>query len=188
MKPTIDTPIHVPPTIVVDAVTTPVGDVRLAAHAEPESVLAVAFGDHFDAVRARVERAHPGSRWVEGTTAAGVAIERYLAGDLHALDDVAVAPSGTAFQRRVWAALREIPVGETRSYGEVAAAIGAAGAVRAVGTANGANPLWLVVPCHRVIRGDGSLGGYGGGVHRKAWLLRHEGVAHVTSPPSRLWG
>ncbi len=84
---------------------------------------------------------------------------------------------GTPFQRRVWAALTHIPAGETRSYGAQATQIGRPSAVRAVGLANGQNPIGLVVPCHRVIGADGSLTGYGGGIERKRWLLRHEGAA-----------
>ncbi len=87
--------------------------------------------------------------------------------------------AGTPFQRDVWAALREIPVGKTLSYGALAAKIGRPKAVRAVGLANGANPIGIVVPCHRVIGADSSLTGYGGGLDRKRWLLNHEG-AHYT--------
>jgi methylated-DNA-[protein]-cysteine S-methyltransferase len=81
---------------------------------------------------------------------------------------------GSAFQRRVWSALREIPCGETTSYGELAAVIGAPGAARAVGLANGQNPISIIVPCHRVIGANGSLTGYGGGLPAKQWLLAHE--------------
>jgi methylated-DNA-[protein]-cysteine S-methyltransferase len=83
---------------------------------------------------------------------------------------------GTEFQKAAWAALSRIPVGETRSYGAQAAAIGRPAAVRAVGMANGRNPIGVVVPCHRVIGADGALTGYGGGLERKRWLLRHEGA------------
>jgi methylated-DNA-[protein]-cysteine S-methyltransferase len=100
----------------------------------------------------------------------------YLAGDLHALDSIEVDAAGTPFQRAVWAALRRIPAGTTVSYAQLAREIGAPAAVRAVGTANGQNPVAVVVPCHRVIRSDGTLGGYGGGLDRKRWLLAHEGA------------
>ena len=83
---------------------------------------------------------------------------------------------GTAFQERVWAELRKIPSGQTRSYAEIAAAVGSPGAVRAVGSANGSNPVSVLVPCHRVIRSDGSLGGYGGGLPNKVTLLAAEGI------------
>ena len=105
------------------------------------------------------------------------ALRSYFAGDRNALARVPVDPHGTEFQRRVWAALARIPAGETRSYRELAAAIGAPAAVRAVGAANGANPVALVIPCHRVIAADGTLGGYAGGLRRKRWLLEHEGAA-----------
>ncbi len=88
--------------------------------------------------------------------------------------DLALAPTGTAFQRAVWAALVEIPLGETRSYGQLAAALGRPTASRAVGAANGANPIMLVVPCHRVIGADGGLTGFGGGLPLKARMLEFE--------------
>jgi len=103
------------------------------------------------------------------------ALSAYFAGDLRAIDAVAVDPEGTPFQRRVWAALRTIPAGTTWSYAELARAVGQPTATRAVGAANGRNPIALVVPCHRVIASDGALGGYGGGLEMKRWLLRHEG-------------
>ena len=105
------------------------------------------------------------------------AVEAYFAGDVRALDGVAVKTGGTAFQRTVWAALRAIPPGETRSYGQLAAAIGSPKAVRAAGLANGQNPVAVIVPCHRVIGSNGTLTGYAGGLERKRWLLKHEGVA-----------
>jgi len=105
-----------------------------------------------------------------------VRLKDYFAGDLHAVDDLAVASNGTAFQQQVWAALRTIPAGTTVSYGTIAARIGRPTAFRAVGLANGSNPIAIVVPCHRVIGSDNSLTGYGGGIERKQWLLRHEGV------------
>jgi methylated-DNA-[protein]-cysteine S-methyltransferase len=112
----------------------------------------------------------------DGTGDAIACLRRYFAGELHALDGLPVATGGTPFQRCVWAALREIPVGTTISYGELARRIGKPSASRAVGHANGANPVGIVVPCHRVIGADGSLTGYGGGIERKRWLLAHEGV------------
>ena len=111
------------------------------------------------------------------------ALGRYFAGELGALRGVAWATGGSVFQRSVWRALTQIPPGETRSYGQLAQALGLTDAARAVGWANGSNPVALVVPCHRVIGADGSLTGYAGGLHRKAWLLAHEGVrgaAHLT--------
>ena len=101
----------------------------------------------------------------------------YFDGDLRGLDGLTVKTGGTAFQRAVWAALRAIPAGETRSYGQLAAAVGAPKAVRAAGLANGQNPVAVIVPCHRVIGANGTLTGYAGGLERKQWLLAHEGVA-----------
>jgi methylated-DNA-[protein]-cysteine S-methyltransferase len=102
------------------------------------------------------------------------ALARYFGGDLHAIDDLPVETGGTPFQQEVWRALRGIQCGTTTSYGKLAAQIGRAAAVRAVGAANGANPVSVVVPCHRVIGSTGSLTGYGGGLERKRWLLNHE--------------
>jgi len=103
-------------------------------------------------------------------------LQRYFDGDIAALDDIAVDPVGTPFQRRVWTALRDVRAGTTTSYSELARRIGTPNAVRAVGAANGANPIPIVIPCHRVIGADGRLVGYGGGLDRKRWLLAHEGV------------
>lgn len=102
------------------------------------------------------------------------AIQKYFDGDVFVIDALPVGYSGTDFQVKVWHALRAIPAGETESYGQLAKRIGDPKAVRAVGLANGANPVGLIVPCHRVIGADGSLTGYGGGLERKKWLLAHE--------------
>jgi O-6-methylguanine DNA methyltransferase len=99
----------------------------------------------------------------------------YFSGELRAFD-LPLRMQGTAFQLRVWRALLQIPYGETRTYREIALALGNRDAVRAVGAANGANPFAIIVPCHRVVASDGTLGGYAGGLWRKAWLLRHEGA------------
>jgi methylated-DNA-[protein]-cysteine S-methyltransferase len=105
---------------------------------------------------------------------AATRLRRYFKGDVRALDEQPVEWLGTPFQRAVWQALRRIPVGRTRSYGDMARAIGRPKAVRAVGAANGANPIALFVPCHRVVASDGSPHGYGGGIERKVWLLSRE--------------
>jgi methylated-DNA-[protein]-cysteine S-methyltransferase len=104
-------------------------------------------------------------------------MEAYFAGNRAALDDLQTATNGTPFQRKVWAALRTIEAGETVSYGTLAVRIGQPTAARAVGLANGQNPIAIVVPCHRVIGADASLTGYGGGIERKRWLLAHEACA-----------
>src|SRR5581483_1764216 len=97
-------------------------------------------------------------------------LEAYFAGELRDFD-LPLAPAGTPFQMRVWKALRAIPFGETQSYGELANDLGDRNASRAVGLANGRNPIGIVVPCHRVIGANGALTGYGGGIERKRWLL-----------------
>ena len=99
----------------------------------------------------------------------------YFAGTLRDFD-LPLAPNGTEFQRRVWTALTKIPYGETISYADLARRIQSAAAIRAVGAANGRNPIPIIVPCHRVIGSDGSLTGFGGGLDRKRWLLAHEGA------------
>lgn len=103
-------------------------------------------------------------------------LDRYFAGELRALDALTVRRYGTKFQQKVWTALRKIPAGETTSYRALATKLNVSKAQRAVGAANGANPISLVVPCHRVIGSDGSLVNYGGGIDRKRWLLKHEGA------------
>lgn len=101
-------------------------------------------------------------------------LNAYFQGDLLSLHAIRTATGGTPFQREVWRALMDIPAGRTQSYGEMAQRLGRPGASRAVGLANGANPLSLVVPCHRVVGSKGALTGYGGGLWRKQWLLAHE--------------
>ena len=109
----------------------------------------------------------------EAFAAAGEQLDQYFAGERRDFD-LPLDLRGTPFQRRVWQALLTIPYGETRSYGELAAQIGRPDRPRAVGAANGRNPVSIVVPCHRVIGSDGGLTGYGGGLARKRWLLDHE--------------
>ena len=103
-------------------------------------------------------------------------LSAYFAGELTRFE-LELAPVGTPFQQRVWEALLTIPYGATTTYGRVAEALGDRRATRAVGLANGRNPIPIVIPCHRVIGADGSLTGYGGGMQRKQWLLAHEGLA-----------
>lgn len=108
------------------------------------------------------------------------ALSRYFADrDTTAFDTLGLAPAGTAFQRRVWTALRAIPFGETISYGELAESIGSPGAARAVGLANARNPIAVIIPCHRVINSKGQPHGYAGGLDRKRWLLTHEAGSHA---------
>jgi methylated-DNA-[protein]-cysteine S-methyltransferase len=113
------------------------------------------------------------------------ALRAYFAGDPRALDALRVDPGGTEFQATVWRELRRIPAGKTRTYGELAAAIGRPAGARAAGGAVGSNPIPLVIPCHRILGGDGRLTGFGGGIARKRWLLRHEG-ARFRDPAEQL--
>ena len=108
--------------------------------------------------------------------AAREALRRYFSGDRDAFQGLTLAAEGTEFQKDVWNALSAIPFGETRAYREIAETVGRPKAVRAVGLANGRNPIPIIVPCHRVIGADGSLTGFGGGLPLKEWLLAHEGV------------
>jgi len=118
---------------------------------------------------------------VDGRTNIREPLEAYFDGELSALDTIPVLAKGTPFQQQVWTALRTIPAGTTLSYSALAQQIGRPTAVRAVGLANGSNPIGVVVPCHRVIGANGTLTGYGGGINRKSWLLTHEGAKFTPS-------
>jgi len=163
--------------LTLDRIATPVGEVLLVTDADG-AVRALDFEDYEPRMMRLLERHAPGAVLVPGRAPEPVrgAVQAYFGGAVRAVDAVVVKTGGTAFQRAVWAALRAIPAGQTRSYGQLAAAIGAPRAVRAVGLANGQNPIGVIVPCHRVIGANGTLTGYAGGVERKRWLLRHEGV------------
>ncbi len=163
--------------LLIDRIDTPIGELAIVAD-EAGRLRAVDWTAH-DANMRRTLRLHYGERGFVVTptrtpTGLAAAIRAYFAGDLTAIDDLPVATGGTDFQRAVWSALRQIPCGDTISYGELARRISRPAAVRAVGLANGANPVAVVVPCHRVIGADGSLTGYGGGIEKKRWLLAHE--------------
>jgi methylated-DNA-[protein]-cysteine S-methyltransferase len=141
-----------------------------------ETLVALEFSDRWNDERRAWRRASADPPRTTRRPRFADAIAAYWAGDLQALDRLEVAPEGTPFQMRVWKGLRTIPVGTTLAYSELAERVGASGAARAVGTANGRNPISLVIPCHRVIGADGTLHGYGGGIERKRALLAHEGV------------
>jgi methylated-DNA-[protein]-cysteine S-methyltransferase len=164
-------------TMFSDQFSTPIGLMRIAVDASGNLRLALFTEDEAHIHRAlRHQYGAHGfvlefARNPHGITEA---ISRYFAGELRAIDTLPVQTLGTPFQREVWHALREIPCGTTISYGKLAKHIGRPAAVRAVGLANGANPVAVIVPCHRVIGSDGSLTGYGGGIERKRWLLDHE--------------
>jgi methylated-DNA-[protein]-cysteine S-methyltransferase len=155
-----------------DTFTTPLGPFSLAVN-EAGAVVVTAFGD-LDKLGSRLGKCHV-IRDTLKTAAARAQVREYLAGRRREFD-LPLEPSGTPFQRRVWQALRRIPYGETRSYGEVAAELGQPGAARAVGRANATNPICLIVPCHRVIGADGSLTGFAFGEDLKRRLLELEGA------------
>jgi methylated-DNA-[protein]-cysteine S-methyltransferase len=159
----------------VERHSSPLGVLLLVS--SPDGALRALDYEAYEARMLRLLSVHYGSHTLHSAAPsaalAGV-LEAYFSGALSALDQLAIATGGTAFQRAVWQALRAIPAGETLSYGQLAARLGRPNASRAVGLANGQNPIAIVVPCHRVIGADGSLTGYAGGVERKRWLLAHE--------------
>ncbi len=154
----------------------PIGKVTIVSR--NGALFALSFGGLGRGVRRTLERRFGPFRLRPADRRSPVVsrIEAYFRGDLGAVDDVEVDGGGTPFQRRVWQALREVPAGETASYQELAAELGRPTASRAVGSANARNPIALVVPCHRIVRSDGNLGGYAYGLTRKRWLLEHEGA------------
>lgn len=159
----------------LDRLASPVGEILLVTDTGG-AVRALDFAD-FEHRMLRLLRLHYGT--VDLSPAAAPlavrqALEAYFGGDLEELGAIPVQTGGTEFQRAVWRALRDIPAGQTRSYGQIAQSIASPKAVRAVGLANGANPVGVIVPCHRVIGKSGALTGYAGGVERKRWLLAHE--------------
>jgi methylated-DNA-[protein]-cysteine S-methyltransferase len=167
-----------PETFGLDRLQTPIGVVLLVT--DIDGVLRALDWEDFESRMRELLRLQCGAPLLQTTPAPDqirAALNGYFAGDLDCLKMIKWRVAGTAFQRKVWTALRTIPAGTTVSYGRLAAQLGMPKAVRAVGLANGANPISVVVPCHRVIGANGSLTGYGGGLPRKRWLLEHEGVA-----------
>jgi methylated-DNA-[protein]-cysteine S-methyltransferase len=166
--------------LLVDRLETPIGTLVMVAD-DAGRLQAAEWADARDRMAASLRRRF-GATEGDLATAADpfgltAALAAYFAGDLGAIDRVPVGAGGTPFQQQVWGALRSIPCGTTATYGALAARLGRPAAMRAVGHANGANPVSVVVPCHRLVGADGSLTGYAGGIRRKRWLLAHEGVA-----------
>jgi methylated-DNA-[protein]-cysteine S-methyltransferase len=160
-------------------VATPAGTVVLVERGS--LLVGLVFEDHWKGMSEELARRFGEFTFKENlqTEGAAAALQRYFAGELGALDAIEVDTGGTEFQQSVWRALRRIPAGSTWSYARLAREVGRPSATRAVAAANGANPVSIVVPCHRVIGSDGSLTGYGGGLPRKHWLLVHEGALLV---------
>jgi methylated-DNA-[protein]-cysteine S-methyltransferase len=165
-----------PETLTLDRIETPIGT-ALAVTDEAGVLRAFNWTDYEPAMLKWIAKRYPKAALKEGQGPLRPVFERYFAGEPDAFETVAWEGAGTAFQKKVWETLCSIPAGEAISYAELARRIGRPTAVRAVGLANGSNPVALIVPCHRVIGSDGSLTGYGGGLHRKRWLLEHEGAA-----------
>lgn len=161
----------------IERFATPTGPMLLVSD-EQGRLRALDWADHEPRLHRLLNRyyraAPPVLREATRASAAKRAVLAYFDGQLDAIEALPVATNGTVFQRQVWSALREIPRGQTLSYGELAKKIARPAAVRAVGLANGSNPIAIVVPCHRVIGANASLTGYGGGLERKRWLLDHE--------------
>lgn len=166
-------------TLFLEHVPTPIGTMLIATD-EQEKLCILDWLDYEDRMQELLRQQYKTTKVellpAKAPSAATLAMQRYFAGEIAAIDEVETACGGTDFQRQVWAALRTIPHGKTISYAELAERIGNPKAVRAVGLANGANPISIVVPCHRVIGSNKSLTGYGGGLDRKRWLLEHEGA------------
>lgn len=166
--------------LLLDQLETPIGVLEIASDDEGR-LRAMDWKEFRERMRRSLDLRYGRNAWsfAEASDPFGhtTSLAAYMDGDLAAIDSLRVETHGTQFQRAVWSALRTIPVGAPVSYGALARTIGRPTAVRAVGLANGSNPIAIVVPCHRVIGADGSLTGYGGGLKRKQWLLRHEASA-----------
>jgi methylated-DNA-[protein]-cysteine S-methyltransferase len=173
-------------TFLIDRTATPIGELVIVADRE-NRLRAIDWTDHEDRMLRLLGRYYrPNGFEIQQSRDPGgltQALSAYFAGDLASIDNLPIETSGTAFQRSVWKALREIPCGTTISYSELARRVGRPAAIRAVGLANGANPVSIVAPCHRVIGFDGRLTGYGGGIERKRWLLAHEGATTAETAP-----
>ncbi|MBR0843756.1 methylated-DNA--[protein]-cysteine S-methyltransferase [Bradyrhizobium liaoningense] len=170
-------PTKTPERFGLDRLATPIGIALLVTDAEG-ALRALDWEDYEHRMR-ELLRLHYGAVDLGGRSAPAAmtaALSSYFEGDLAQLSSIAWRIAGTPFQQKVWTGLAHIPAGTTMSYGALAAKIGTPKAIRAVGHANGSNPISVVLPCHRLIGADGSLVKYGGGLERKRWLLRHEGV------------
>jgi methylated-DNA-[protein]-cysteine S-methyltransferase len=174
--------------LLLERLDTPIG--RMLIVLDEEECLRAVDWEDYESRMQRLLRIHYGEDAARQLTrkaqsSASRTLQAYFEGDLQAITRLRTATNGTPFQRTVWDALRGIPAGQTLTYQTLARQIGRPTATRAVGLANGANPVGVVVPCHRVIGANGALTGYGGGLHRKRWLLAHEGVSESRPVPSR---
>ena len=163
-------------TLFFHSVNSPIGLLHIA-HAD-DIVFALDFAEFQERFLAQLQKRFSAQLTFQPAVNTSIqdSIEQYFAGDIYALNRIQTNTQGTAFQQKVWQGLRNIPVGHTASYLQLAHNIGVKNAQRAVGSANGKNPIPLIIPCHRVINSSGKLGGYSGALWRKEWLLKHEGV------------
>lgn len=166
----------------VERIKTPIG-LLLITH-DGKRLANIAFADREDRRARELARDFPNAqvKRADKPTHFAAALKRYFNGDIRAIDKLTVLDFGTDFQKQCWRALRRVAPGTTRSYGEHANIIGRPAAARAVGAANGFNPVSIVVPCHRLVGANGSLVHYGGGLERKRWLIDHE-VRHASTRP-----
>lgn len=168
--------------LLVEGLQTPIGPIAFASG--PRGLVALELDSTPGSLKKRLRALEPEASLEEGSgSAAYQALQRYFSGELEALDGLEVAPRGSAFQQRVWSALRGIPPGATATYGQIAKRLGVPRGSRAVGGANGKNPIALVIPCHRVVA-QGGLGGYSSGLSKKRWLLAHEQALYAGAASS----
>ena len=161
--------------LMMDRLPSPIG-LNFLVWDEQELVRALDFEEYEHRMHALLHKQYPAYDLIQAQAPRALVdrLNAYFSGDLQAIDTIHVKTAGTAFQQDAWSALRHIPAGKTSTYGEQAARMGRPKAVRAVGAANGSNPIPVIIPCHRVIGSTGKLTGYGGGLARKQWLIAHE--------------
>jgi methylated-DNA-[protein]-cysteine S-methyltransferase len=165
----------------LDRINSAIGIVFIVS--DGRSLCAIDFSDYEDRMRKLLSQRYDDYELVVQSNPQGFSdrLQAYFDRDFAALNDLPVNPGGTAFQQKVWQALRSIPVGKTWTYGQLAKHLGQPTASRAVGMANSLNPISIVLPCHRVVGANGKLTGYAGGLERKRWLLEHESAEKVLS-------
>lgn len=166
-------------TLLIDRIATPLGEFALVAD-ELGKLHTAEWTDCMDRMERSLRLLHGANGYslknARNPGGHSAALRAYFAGDIAAIDKLPVAKIGTDFQQLMWRSLRKVPAGKTMAYSDFAKRIGKPAAIRAVGAANGANPISVVVPCHRLVGANGSLTKYGGGLQRKQWLLAHEGA------------
>jgi methylated-DNA-[protein]-cysteine S-methyltransferase len=162
--------------LLIDKIESEMGQIWLVS--EGETLVALDFADYESRLMKLLEKRYASVSLIAQAKQSrfGDRLCAYLAGELNSLDEIPVNPGGTPFQHQVWLTLRSIPPGTVMTYGELAQKIGKPTAQRAVGMTNSLNPIAIVLPCHRVIGANGKLTGYAGGLERKQWLLKHEGI------------